>query len=150
MRRLRQRCEEEGGEEMEQDGGGRRRQVRKRKRESKEQKARCQPASQPASHLLDPIFFKRPAHSSRPDSLTIIKRKSFYSAVSFRLCSYFFATNFRLLFLPRSPSSSLADIVRPPPPPPPPKGLFYYPITLICLAKGSNACEGNECKTLAT
>lgn len=114
-----------------------RRQVRKWKGEGKEQKAHCQPTS----HPVDPIFFKRPAHSSRPDSLTIIKRKSFYSAVSFR-CS-------ALIFLPptsastSSPSSlpslssSLADIVRPSSSSPPFQRLFYYPITLICLAKGT-------------
>lgn len=63
------------------------------------------PANQPASQPVDPIFFKRPAHSSRPDSLTIIKRKSFYSAVSFRLRSYFLppvstSSPFSFFFLP--------------------------------------------------
>lgn len=57
-------------------------------------------ASRPTSHPADPIFFKRPAHSSWPDSLTIIKRKSFYSAVSFRLRSYFLppVSTFSLFF----------------------------------------------------
>lgn len=131
-----------------------RRQVRKWKGEGKEQKAHCQPTS----HPVDPIFFKRPAHSSRPDSLTIIKRKSFYSAVSFR-CS-------ALIFLPptsastSSPSSlpslssSLADIVRP-------LLLLSSLPKAILLSNYSHllgkrhqaprsACEGNECKTLAT
>lgn len=44
------------------------------------------PAHQPSSR---PNLFKRPAHSSWPDSLTIIKRKSFYFTVTSRLRSYF-------------------------------------------------------------
>lgn len=76
-------------------------------------------ASQPAIQQTQ-SFLNAPAHSSWPDSLTIIKRKSFYSVVSFRLCSYFFATSFRLLplaatlfsaFYPDLCPSILADIV---------------------------------------
>lgn len=65
-------------------------------------------ASRATNHLADPIFFKRPAHSSWPDSLTIIKRKSFYSAVSFCLRSYFLppVSNLPLLSLSFSPSLS--------------------------------------------
>lgn len=74
-----------------------------------ETRARCgrHAASRPTSHPADPIFFKRPAHSSWPDSLTIIKRKSFYSAVSFRLRSYFLPPVSTSSFFPLFPFSVL-------------------------------------------
>lgn len=131
----RQLCGERGGEgggnvrkgrkwsKMEEKG---RRQVRKWKGEGKEQKAHCQPTS----HPVDPIFFKRPAHSSRPDSLTIIKRKSFYSAVSFHCSALIFlpptsaSTSPSPPFLEPSISVLLPRRYCSPPPPPSPKAIL--------------------------
>lgn len=137
---------------------GKERYVRQGRGEGWNKEQKWQAHCQPTSHPVDPIFFKRPTHSSRPDSLTIIKRKSFYSAVSFRLCSYFLppasASSSSWPFPPSSPSTfsrsgPLSFFLRRYCPQS--RRLFYYPITLICLAKGTTiAYEGNERKTLAT
>jgi len=69
--------------------------MEKRERERERERARRREeeggrhAARAAQHPVDPIFFKRSAHSSQPDSLTIIKRKSLYSALSFRPRTYF-------------------------------------------------------------
>lgn len=127
------------------------------KREEREERQVETVGTLPAIPAADPIFFKRSAHSSWPDSLTIIKRKSFYFTVSSRPRSYFLPPPFpSLLFFSLSFSLSLS---------PPPSffsctftlplvsssffslfhlsvialwycsQLFYYPIILICFAK---------------
>jgi len=135
--REQRRCQQHGGLI-----GWKRERERERERERRRREEGGRHAASPASrHPVDPIFFKRSAHSSQPDSLTIIKRKSLYSALSFRPRTYFLPSPVstsplapvlsprlphcctlialsRLYAVPASFRSFSSS--RPPPPPPPP------------------------------
>jgi len=141
--------------------------MEKREREREKGERRAAGTLPTSRHPVDPIFFKRSAHSSQPDSLTIIKRKSLYFALSFHPCTYFLPSpvsspHLSLLpfflpslrphcaFAPLCSSRFLASRSFSSSPPPLPIlfpvrcRLFYYPITFICSAKGTIAGDAAD------